>query len=95
LGQSADLLRDVGYVICIIPANLSIRFFKAHRQIGGCVIIFATLSCCMAAAKNAAAVLALRILFGFASTFLQALTLYTSLWYKRNELAIRSGMSIF
>lgn len=92
-GQFYDAvsLYYVGYVICIIPANLSIRFFKAHRQIGGCVIIFATLSCCMAAAKNAAAVLALRILFGFASTFLQALTLYTSLWYKRNELAIRSG----
>ncbi|KAK5994137.1 High-affinity nicotinic acid transporter-like protein [Cladobotryum mycophilum] len=82
----------VGYVICIIPANLSIRFFKAHRQIGGCVILFATLSCCMAAAKNAASVLSLRILFGFVSTFLQALTLYTSLWYRRNELATRSGI---
>ncbi|KAL7946067.1 MFS general substrate transporter [Trichoderma barbatum] len=92
-GQFYDAvsLYYVGYVICIIPANLSIRFFKAHRQIGGCVILFATLSCCMAAAKNAAAILALRILFGFVSTFLQALTLYTSLWYKRNELASRSG----
>lgn len=49
----------------------------------------------MAAAKNAATVLALRILFGFASTFLQALTLYTSLWYKRDELATRGGMLLF
>lgn len=45
----------------------------------------------MAAAKNSATVLALRIIFGFVSTFLQALTLYTSLWYKRNEQATRSG----
>ncbi|OPB46934.1 hypothetical protein A0O28_0070580 [Trichoderma guizhouense] len=88
---NAVSLYYVGYVICIIPANLSIRFFKAHRQVGGCVIAFATLSCCMAAAKNAATVLALRILFGFASTFLQALTLYTSLWYKRDELATRTS----
>lgn len=49
----------------------------------------------MAAAKNAATVLALRILFGFASTFLQALTLYTSLWYKRDELATRTCMFLF
>jgi hypothetical protein len=56
-------------------------------------MLFATLSCCMAAAKNAGTVLALRILFGFVSAFLQALTLYTSMWYKRNELATRIGLS--
>lgn len=46
----------------------------------------------MAAATNSGSILALRIIFGFVSTFLQALTLYTSLWYKRNELATRTGI---
>jgi 4-amino-4-deoxy-L-arabinose transferase-like glycosyltransferase len=51
----------------------------------------------MAAAKNAGTVLALRIVFGFASAFLQALTLYITMWYKRNEMATRTGIvsSIF
>lgn len=59
------------------------------------MILFATLSCSMAAAKNAGTVLALRIIFGFVSTFLQALSLYTSMWYKRNEMATRSGEFAF
>ncbi|KAL6873025.1 major facilitator superfamily domain-containing protein [Trichoderma novae-zelandiae] len=91
LQKDVNISNDQFYDAVSLYPNLSIRFFKAHRQIGGCLIIVATLSCCMAAAKNAATGLALRILFGSASTFLQALTLYTSLWYKRNELAIRSG----
>lgn len=48
----------------------------------------------MAAAKNAGGILALRILFGFVSAFLQALSLYTSMWYKRNELATRTGENL-
>ncbi|KAH8812389.1 major facilitator superfamily domain-containing protein [Xylogone sp. PMI_703] len=89
---NAVSLYYVGYVLCILPANLLVRVLRADRQIGGCVILFATLSCCMAAAKNAGGVLALRILFGFVSAFLQALSLYTSMWYKRNELATRTGI---
>ncbi|OAL28541.1 hypothetical protein AYO22_02735 [Fonsecaea multimorphosa] len=88
---NAISLYYVGYIVSILPASLSVRFFKPHRQIGGCVILFATLSCCMAAAKNPGTVLALRIIFGFASAFLQALTLYISTWYKRNEMATRTG----
>lgn len=82
---------DVGFVVCTIPANLSLRFLKANRQIGGCVILFATFTACIAAAQNAATVLALRILFGFATPFFQALAVYLSLWYKRDEVALRNG----
>ncbi|KAL7896831.1 MFS general substrate transporter [Trichoderma sp. SZMC 28014] len=82
----------VGYMLFIIPAYLTVRSFKANRQIGGCVILFATFSCCTAAAKNAATVLALRVLIGAATAFLQSLSLYTSLWYKRDEMATRSGL---
>lgn len=85
--------KDVGYMLFIIPAYLTVRSLKANRQIGGCVILFATFSCCTAAAKNAATVLALRVLIGAATAFLQSLSLYTSLWYKRDEMATRSGTS--
>ncbi|KAK1244209.1 hypothetical protein MKX08_002347 [Trichoderma sp. CBMAI-0020] len=82
----------VGYMLFIILAYLTVRSFKANRQIAGCVILFATISCCTAAAKNAATVLALRVLIGAATAFLQSLSLYTSLWYKRDEMATRSGL---
>ncbi|KAL7919741.1 MFS general substrate transporter [Trichoderma austrokoningii] len=82
----------VGYMIFILPAFLTVRSFRANRQIGGCVILFSTFSCCTAAAKNAAAILALRVLIGAATAFLQSLSLYISLWYKRDELATRSGL---
>ncbi|RFU80358.1 hypothetical protein TARUN_1824 [Trichoderma arundinaceum] len=36
--------------------------------------------------------LALRVLIGAATAFLQSLTLYTSLWYKRDEIATRAGI---
>lgn len=80
-------------MLFIIPAYLTVRSFKANRQIGGCVILFATFSCCTSAARNAATVLALRVLIGAATAFLQSLSLYTSLWYKRDEMATRSGTS--
>ncbi|OAL33794.1 hypothetical protein AYO20_06970 [Fonsecaea nubica] len=84
---NAVSLYYVGYTVSILPASLSVRIFKPHRQVGGCVILFATLSCCMAAAKNAGTVLALRIIFGFASAFLQALTLYISVFYSAATIA--------
>jgi hypothetical protein len=80
-------------MVFIIPAFLTVRYFKANRQIGGSVILFATFSCCTAAAKNSATVLALRVLIGAATAFLQSISLYISLWYKRDEVATRSGIS--
>lgn len=86
-----DQLIDVGYVIFMLPAVVFIRHLKANRQIGGCCIAFAVLSTCMAASKNAATILALRFFIGVASVFLQGISVYTSMWYKRDEIATRGG----
>jgi hypothetical protein len=45
----------------------------------------------MAEARNYATVLALRILLGCAQAYVQFLTVYISLWYKRDEVAFRTG----
>lgn len=62
-------------------------------QMGGATVIFGALLCGMSAAQNYHTVLALRILIGSAQAFIQGLGLYTSLWYKRDEVATRGGTS--
>ncbi len=75
----------------MLPGNIFLRSLTPHRQLGGSALIFGTLLCGMAAAQNYAAVLALRILLGAAQAFIQGLGLYTSIWYKRDEVATRGG----
>lgn len=45
----------------------------------------------MSASKNYETVLALRILIGCSQAFMQGISLYGSLWYKRDEMATRNG----
>lgn len=75
----------------MLPANVILRFLTPHYVLGGCVMVFGVLVASMAAAQNTATILALRILVGFAQAFIQGLGLYVSFWYKRDELATRSG----
>lgn len=52
---------------------------------------FGTFVCCMSAARSTAAILGLRFLVGMASVFVQGLSIYLSLWYKRDEVVTRGG----
>lgn len=70
------------------------RFLKPNRALGGGIIFFAVMLCGMSAAQNYATILALRILLGVGQAFVPTLTIFTSLLYKRDELATRSGMFI-
>jgi hypothetical protein len=75
----------------MLPGNIFLRTLRPHRQLGAAVLIFGALLCGMSAAKNYQTVLALRILIGAAQAFIQGLGLYTSVWYKRDEVATRGG----
>ena len=61
-------------------------------MIGGSVLLFGAIVCGMSGAQNYQTLLALRILVGFAQAFIQGLSVYTSLWFKRNEIATVGGM---
>ena len=76
----------------MLPGNVLLRFTGPHRQLGGSVVFFGVLVCCLAAARGYQAVLALRIFIGCGQALIQGLGLYVSLWYRRDELATRSGI---
>lgn len=85
------MLEVIGYIVFVGPANVTARKFKPNRAIGGALIFLGVCLCGMAPAQNYATILALRIMLGFGSSFVPIVTIYASLWYKRDELATRTG----
>lgn len=83
----------VGYIIFMLPANVCLRAprVSAPVVIGASVVLFGTFCAGLGGSQNYATVLVLRILVGSAQAFIQGLGLYFTFWYKRNELASRSG----
>jgi hypothetical protein len=75
----------------MLPGNICLRYILPNWQLGGSIIIFGLLVTSMSAAQNYDTILALRILVGATQAFIQGLGLYISLWYKRDEIATRSG----
>lgn len=55
------------------------------------MVLFGTFCAALGLAQNYSTVLALRVLIGSSQAFIQGLSLYASLWYKRDELATRAG----
>lgn len=84
----------IGYIIFMLPGNLLVKVWRPNRHLGGTAILFGALLAGMSAASNYATVLALRLLIGAAQAFLQGISIYCSLWYKRDEFATRLGMWI-
>ena len=75
----------------MLPANLSMRIIPPPKLIGTAIFFFSICTLCLAAAKNYATVLFLRMLIGSGQAFVQVAFLYLSIWYKRNEVATRAG----
>lgn len=75
----------------MLPANIIQRKFSPHYIVGTSCTIFGLSVACMAAARNYGAMLGLRILVGFAQSFIQGMTVYLSLWFRRDEIASIAG----
>jgi hypothetical protein len=95
-GVSANdiLCLVIGYLAFILPGNILLRLLSPPIVLGGTAIIFGAILIGMAGAQNYATVLALRILLGSTQAFMQGISLYSSLWYKRDEIATRGGKSL-
>ncbi|OQU96307.1 hypothetical protein CLAIMM_02409 [Cladophialophora immunda] len=95
LGLTASQFYDtvtllfVGYIIMLMPANILNRKLKPNRSIGAGVVFFGVMLCGMSAAQNYATLVVLRLLIGCGSSFVPIITIYTSLYYTRSELATR------
>jgi hypothetical protein len=77
----------------MLPGNIILRKLGAHRQLGGAAVLFGAFVIGICGVNKFATVLILRFFVGATQGFIQGLTLYTTLWYKRNEVATRTGMS--
>ncbi|KAG9773414.1 hypothetical protein KCU88_g5793, partial [Aureobasidium melanogenum] len=81
----------IGYGISMFPANLTAKKFKPNRSLGVACMFFGICLCGMAEAKNYSTILALRILLGCGQGFVQLAMIYCSIWYRRDEMATRTG----
>jgi hypothetical protein len=77
----------------MLPGNIILRALPPYVVLGGGTICFGVLLCGMSDAQGYAAVMATRILIGCFQAFIQGIGLYISVWYKRHEMATRSGNS--
>lgn len=75
----------------MFPANLTAKKFKPNRSLGVACMFFGICLCGMAEAKNYSTILALRILLGCGQGFVQLAMIYCSIWYRRDEMATRTG----
>lgn len=78
-----------------LPAGLLMRVIHPRYVIGVPAILFGVFACAMVAAKSYAAVMVLRVLIGLGEAFLNNAYLYISLWYRPEELSLRTGELIF
>ncbi|EXJ68747.1 uncharacterized protein A1O5_08541 [Cladophialophora psammophila CBS 110553] len=81
----------LGYMLVEFGAGLLLRIFPPRFVIGGAILCFGTVACCMAAVKGYAPLMILRVLLGLAEGTGYNVYLYTSLWYKPYELSKRTA----
>ncbi len=83
---------DVGYMVGEFPFALLLRVLRPSYLYAGTIVAFGVFATCCAATTSYAALLVLRLLVGFAEAGVQTAFLYLALWYKPNELAMRSAI---
>ncbi|KAJ9629151.1 hypothetical protein H2204_008940 [Knufia peltigerae] len=81
----------VGYTLFAWPGNIGLKYVRPSWMFGCCSLLFGGFLVAMAGSHNYATPLALRILIGSAQAFMQGVGLYVTQWYKRDEIATRSG----
>jgi hypothetical protein len=75
------------------PFALLLRITKPAYVYGTTIVAFGLFATCCIATTEYSALLGLRFLVGFAEAAAQTSFLYLGLWYKPNELAMRTGQA--
>ena len=77
-----------------LPAILALRVIPPNYVFGIAVMAFGVFSTCLSQSKSYA-VIVLRLLIGTAEAFVQSGWVFLSLWYRKEELATRTGKFAF
>ncbi|KAJ5715637.1 uncharacterized protein N7483_012818 [Penicillium malachiteum] len=82
----------IAYAIAEMPQGALLQRFPVTKVLGVNVFCWGIFLCCSSATQNFAGMLSLRILLGFMEAVVApSLTLYTSAYYKRDEMTPRFG----
>lgn len=81
----------VGYMVFEFPAFILIRKYHAPTVYAVSIIIFGLTAIGMAYAQHYWQFMVLRLVLGLGEATVQTAYLYTSLWYRREEMSVRSG----
>lgn len=71
----------------MFPANIVLKAIPPRVVIGGACVVFGSLSAGLGGTQNYATLISLRLLVGCSQAMIQGLTMYASLWFRRNEMA--------
>jgi MFS family permease len=75
-----------------LPCCLGLVYVKPGHQFGLATITFGVLATCIAACKSYGSLIAIRFLLGLSEAFVQVGFVYLSLWYRHDEIALRSAL---
>lgn len=89
--SSADRGPVVGYMLIELPAGLALRYFQPRYVFAAALLSFGVCAACLSVANGYAGAIVLRLIIGFGEAFINNAWLMISVWYKPNELALRSG----
>jgi hypothetical protein len=95
LGLSPDqyyntlLVFFIGYAVIELPCCLALLYIRPSLHFGVATVIFGMLATLIAAVHSYGALIAIRFLLGLSEAFVQAAFIFVSLWYQRDELALR------
>ncbi|KAE8148869.1 MFS general substrate transporter [Aspergillus avenaceus] len=88
--QTAVAIMFVGYLLGQVPSNIILTRVRPSRYIPTAIFVWGGISMCMAATKDYAGIICVRVFLGFAeSPFFPGALLLMSSWYKASELAVR------
>ncbi|RAK95926.1 MFS general substrate transporter [Aspergillus ibericus CBS 121593] len=88
--QTAVAIMFVGYLLGQVPSNILLTRLKPSRYLPTAIFVWGGISICMAATKNFAGIMCVRVFLGFAeSPFFSGALLLISSWYKPSEIAVR------
>ena len=79
-----------GYMIIELPAGMALRYCQPRYVFSGALVLFGMFSCLFCVAEYEG-LLGLRFLLGLAEAFANNAFIFVSLWYRPEQLALRTG----
>ena len=92
-GLTKDLSFYVSYLALEFPHGYGMQRLPTAKYLGAAVILWGLVTALTCVCKNYGALVATRVLLGcFESAVAPSLILITSMWYKKNEQPLRTGI---